>query len=202
MQELRITLVPVGRLDVAELEAAAVRLAKILNRTLELREAAPVPRASEDVARAQHRSGPMLAELVAGLPKLKASKLIGGATGAAAAPVATAVPDVVLFVTDVDLFTPNTDSVFGDLDPRRRAALLSVRRLREAFYRRKSDPAKQRSRLVKTLLHAAGRIRGASDCRDPRCAMAATLALADIDMKEEKYCAACWKRISSGSMRI
>lgn len=202
MQDLRITVVPVGRIDPAEVEGAATRLAKVVNRTLELREPAPVPRASEDVARGQHRAGPMLAELAAGLVKLKAVKLVGGATGAAPSPLAVAVPDAVLFVTDVDLYTPNTDSVFGDLAPRSRAALISVRRLREAFYRRKADPAKQRARVVKTLLHAVGRIRGAADCRDPRCAMAPTVALADIDTKDEKYCAACWKRISTGTLRI
>ena len=61
------------------------------------------------------------------------------------------------------------------------AAVLSVRRLREAFYKRKADPARQRARLVKMILYAIGRIRGLPDCRDPQCAMATMTALADVD---------------------
>lgn len=199
MSELRITVVPVGRLDVAELEAAVGKIVKILNRPIELREAAPVPRSTEDAARGQHRAGPFLAELRASLPRLGVSKLVGGAAPASGkSPVAVLDPDAIVFVTDCDLFTPTTESVFGEMNARARTAVFSVRRMREAFYRRKADPAKQRARVVKVLLQAIGRIRGIPDCRDARCVMAATGALADIDMKEERFCAPCKRRLTQG----
>jgi len=131
---------------------------------------------------------------------LKVAKLVGAT--AAGSPVPTPKPDATVFVTDLDLFTPTTEGVFGELDRAHGAALLSVRRLREAFYRRKADPAKQRSRLVKQILRAIGLLRGRGDCRDPGCAMSTAQVVADIDRKKERYCAPCWKHISTGSFRI
>lgn len=200
MAELRVAVVPVGRMDPAEVEAAAREVSKVLHRAVELREPVPLPRGTEDAARGQHRAGPLLAELRAALPRLAARKLVGGA--AAPSPVATPSPDASLFVTDVDLFTPATESVLHELDPARRAALLSVRRLREAFYRRKADPPRQRARLVKQMLYAIGRLQGLPECADSGCALAATLALVDLDRKAERYCAACWRRLSAGVLRI
>jgi archaemetzincin len=143
-----------------------------------------VPRAGDDPARGQHLAAPFLAALKAALPK--------------GAPP----PDAAIFVTDVDLYRPQTDGAFGEIDARGKVAVLSVRRLREAFYKRKADPAKQRSRLVKMILFALGRIRGLTDCRDPQCVMAAMSALADVDGRSERYCAACWKYFSTGAFRI
>lgn len=194
---------PVGRVDVAEVEAAAARVAKTFNKPVELRAPAQVPRGTEDTARGQHKAAPFLADLRGQLPRLAAARLVGGAAAPPAGPlVAAAAPDAAVFVTDVDLFTPQTDHAFGELDAAHRVAVISVRRLREAFYRRKADPARQRARLVKLVLLAIGRIRGLPDCRDPRCVMSPTAALADVDLKEEKYCAACWKRMSTGAFRI
>lgn len=199
--DLRIAFVPVGRMDAAEVEAAAARVAKVFSKTVEVREPAPVPKAGDDPARGQHLAAPFLAELRGGLVRLKVVKLAGGAP--ASAPVATvAAPDAAIFVTDVDLYKPQTDGAFGEIDPAGRAAVVSVRRLREAFYRRKADPVKQRARIVKLSLYALGRVRGLPDCGDPGCAMFTTTALADIDMKPEKYCASCWRRLSTGAFRI
>lgn len=186
-----------------ELEAAVAKVVKVLSRPIELRQPAPVPKTSEDVGRGQHRAAPFLAELRAGLPRLGVAKIVGGpppVPGKAMVP--TPNPDAIIFVTDVDLFKPDTEGVFGEMDARNRTAVFSVRRLREAFYRRKADPGKQRARVVKVLLQAIGRLRGLPDCRDPRCAMAPTGALADIDFKDERYCVACAKRLTSGVVRM
>ena len=219
MPEINVTIVPVGKIDPAEVEADAVRIAKILGRSIELRKPAAVPRTSEDVARGQHRAAGFLAELRAGLPRLAVDKVVGADAGAPAASAAASGaaaaaaarpgisvprpnPSGVLFITDVDLFTPNAEGVFGELDARNKAAVLSIRRLREAHYRRKPDPAKQRARTVKLMLHSIGRLHGLADCRDPRCVMAPTGALADIDLKNEKFCAACSRHLTTGAFRI
>jgi predicted Zn-dependent protease len=197
MSDLKVVVAPVGRVDFKEVEAAVARVSKVLGAPVELREAAPLTRAAEDSTRGQYRSGPLLAELRRGLPRLSVVK-VGETEGGAA----TAKPDVVLFITDVDLFTPQTDSVLGDLDPANKAALVSTRRLLEAFYRRKSDPARQRSRLVKQILRVVGLLRGLSECRDPGCSMSGTRAVADIDRKKERYCAPCWRHLSTGAFRV
>jgi len=203
--DLRVAIVPVGRLDPSEVEAAAVRIAKILNKTVTLRQPAPIPKAGDDPARGQHVAGPFLAELRGQLARLPVAKVVGPqappdpSQGAAPATIAA---DATLFVTDVDLFKPQTDGVFGDIDAAAHVAVISVRRLREAFYKRKADPAKARARLVKIALYALGRARGLPDCRDAGCALAVTTSLTDIDMKPEKYCASCWRRLTTGAFRL
>ena len=182
--DLRVVILPVGRVEPAEVDAVAGRLAKVFNHEIGTGGALAVPKAGDDPARGQHQAGPFLAALKAGIPR-------GGA-----------VPDVALFVTDVDLYRPQTDGVLGEIDPPGHAAVVSVRRLREAFYKRKADPVRQRARLTKMVLYAIGRIRGLPDCRDPQCAMATMTALADLDTRAEKYCAACWRRLSTGAFRI
>jgi archaemetzincin len=107
-----------------------------------------------------------------------------------------------VFVTDVDLYKPQTEGVFGDIDAASRVAVVSLRRLREPFYKRRADSARARARLVKLALYAIGRVRGLPDCRDAACALTTTTALTDIDMKPEKYCAACWRRLTTGAYRI
>ena len=187
-------------------EARNARIAKVLNKPVSLRRASPVPKAGDDPARGQHVAGPFLAELRAVYPRLAVDRVVG-AVSAAAATGASGQPagpdaDAVLFLTDVDLYKPQTDGVFGDVDGVTHMAVLSVRRLREAFYKRKADPLKQRARLVKLALYAIGRARGLPDCRDAGCALSATTSLADIDVKPEKYCGSCWRRMTTGAYRI
>jgi archaemetzincin len=194
--DLRIAIVPVGKIDPAEVEAAATRLAKILHRPVTLRPAAAAPRAGEDPARGQYLAGPFHADLRGQLARLGPGKTLGGE---GAAPAAW---DATLFITDVDLYKPQTDGAFGDVDAAAHTAVLSVRRLREAFYKRKPDPGKARARLVKLGLYAIGRARGLPECNDAGCALVTTASLADVDRKPEKYCAACWNRLTTGAFRL
>jgi archaemetzincin len=198
--EVRIAVVPVGRIDPAEIEDVLSRVVKLLNRAIELRESVPLPKTAEDVSRGQFRSNIVLAEARAALPRLKVSKLVGAAPGSA--PVATPQPTAAIFITDVDLYSPSTEAVMAQADTKQRAAIVSVRRLREAFYRRKADPAKQRARLVKEVLRAIGTLHGLPECRDPSCALSVTQVLVDIDRKAERYCGTCWKRLTTGTIAI
>lgn len=200
MSGLRVTVIPVGHIDATDVEAALSRVAKVIHKPVELREAAPVPRGTEDTSRRQHRAPALLAALRASVAPLRVQKLVGA--DAAGSPIPTPSPDATIFVTDLDLFAPDTEGVFEFTAPSQRAAVISVRRLREAFYRRKADPKKQRARLVKEILRAVGRLKGLSDCPDPSCALAPTQVVPDLDRKAERYCGTCWRRLSSGVMRI
>ena len=133
------------------------RAAKVLHRPVEVREALPVPRGAEDTERGQHRAGDVLKRLGTEVLKLKQGVLVGGDDPDQKPPFQV---DGFLFVTDVDLYTARTDGVMAALISKLDCALVSVRRQREAFYKRKANPTKQRSRLVKELLRMAGRLRG------------------------------------------
>ena len=60
MRDFHIAVVPVGRVDVDELEAAISRATKVLHQGIELREALPVPQGAEDPVRAQHRAATLM----------------------------------------------------------------------------------------------------------------------------------------------
>src|SRR5206468_11868333 len=57
-------------------------------------------------------------------------------------------------VTDTDLFTEKRDFVFVHVEPEYRRAIVSTRRLKEAFWKRKSNPALQQTRLVREIVGA------------------------------------------------
>jgi archaemetzincin len=84
----------------------------------------------------------------------------------------------------------------------RTGAVVSLRRLREAFHRRRADPTRQRARLVKEILRMAVRLRGLPECVDPACVVAPSRTLPDIDAKEERLCRACEQRLFEGRVRI
>jgi predicted Zn-dependent protease len=200
LSELKVTVAPVGRMDTAEVEEAAARVSKAIARPVEIRESLPHPKLAEDLSRGQYGAPAILKEARSALPLRPLRKTVGETSGGA--PVPAARPDTAVLVTDLDLYTPGAASVMLEVDAAHRMALISVRRLREAFYRRKPDPARQRARLVKEILRAIGKINGLPDCGDPGCALAPSQVMADIDRKGERYCPACWKRLSTGAMRI
>ena len=199
----RVTVVPVGKMDPAEIEAALVRVAKALGGPVELREAVPLPKATENVERGQHDARALMVQLRSKLATLRAMTVVGGAAPAAGgAPVTLAQPEAAVFVTDVDLFAPQTEAVLADASGPLKTALVSVRRLREAFYRRKADPQLQRARLAKEILRGIGLARGLRDCNDPSCALSPTQTLHDVDRKAERLCAACLRRLTTGVVRV
>ena len=199
MAGIHLATVPVGRVGVDEIAAALARAAKALHQPVELRESLPVPRGSEDPERGQHRAAVLMNRLAAEVLKLKPGKLVGADDPEARAPYQ---PDAYIFVTDVDLYTARTEGVLGALVTAKKCAVISVRRQREAFYRRKTNPNRQRSRLVKEMLRMSGRLAGLSECADPTCALAPSRGTPDIDTKDERFCQPCEQRLFEGKMQI
>jgi len=196
---LHVAVVPVGRIGVEEIEAAMARAAKIVHRPLELRETLPVPHGTEDPDRGQHRAATFMDRLGQEVLKLKPGKLVGADDPEAKAPYQA---DAYIFVTDVDLYTARTEGVLGALITAKKCAVVSVRRQREAFYRRKANPNRQRSRLVKEILRMSGRLAGLSECADPACVLAPSRGTPDIDTKDERYCQPCEQRLFEGKVHI
>jgi predicted Zn-dependent protease len=198
--EYHVAVVPVGKVRGDEVESVLSRASKVLRRPLELRGALPVPQGVEEPGRAQFRAALLLARLRSSFPQLGPGRLIGAESAEPAS--AAHVPDAIVFVTDVDLYTANSDAAFTALLPAKGLGVVSVRRLREAFYRRPADAGKQRSRLTKEVLRAAGRLQGMPQCASPQCVLAPSNMLADLDLKEEKLCRSCSQRMFQGTMRI
>lgn len=199
MAEFHLAVIPVGKVKGEDLENSIARVAKVLRQPVELRDSISVPKGAEDPERGQHRAVELLNRMRASVIQLAPGKMIGGSDPDVKAPNKL---DLLIFVTDVDLYTARTDGVFGALVSSKKIAVTSIRRLREAFYRRPSDVSKQRSRLVKELLRMAGRLLGAQACLDPACVLAASKSMADVDCKTETYCKACSERLLEGVIRL
>jgi len=200
VSEFHVSVIPVGKVQSAELEAALSRVAKSVRAPLELRASLPLPQGVEESERGQFRASQMMQRLRTMVPQLGPGKLVGNeGSGDVKPPLRS---DAFIFVTDADLYTANSDAVFSALMSSRGLAVTSVRRLREAFYRRKADPVKQRTRLVKELMRMVGRLRGAPACPTPQCALAASKMFADLDLKEERFCRPCADRLFEGTIHI
>ncbi len=89
--------------------------------------------------------------------------------------------NLLLGVTDVDLFVPDSPFVFGEADRESKVAVVSAHRLREGG---ESELLKRRLQLERHLI-------GLSFCEEPKCIMYLSATLADIDRKNLNLCNVC-----------
>ena len=201
MLERFVAVVPVGKLVGEEIEPAVRAVARTLRAPVELKPSPlALPAGIADRERGQFRASALLTSLRSSFAQLGPGRIL--AVEGPDTPAVQRTPDVIVFVTDADLYTSSSESAFTALLPARGMGVVSVRRLREAFYRRAADPGKQRSRLTKELLRATARLSSMPECKTPRCVLAASSLLADIDLKEERPCRACLQRWFKGTMSI
>lgn len=99
--------------------------------------------------------------------------------------------ELVLGITNVDLFVPGLNFVFGLADPASRAAVISLARLYPEFYGQSRDPQLFKARALKEAVHEIGHIIGLAHCPDPACIMFFSNSLADTDHKGPGFCTQC-----------
>lgn len=93
---------------------------------------------------------------------------------------------LVMGITDVDLFVPDSPFVFGEADRESRAAVVSLARLRQG-----AEGEQLRRRLQVEVVHQAGHLLGLSYCEDPRCVMFFSQTPTDCDRKQLTLCNVC-----------
>jgi archaemetzincin len=101
----------------------------------------------------------------------------------------------VLGITEVDLYVPDLNFVFGLADVNGTAAIISICRLREEFYGLACDEDLFMRRMVKEALHELGHSFGLGHCQNPCCVMFFSNSLSDTDRKKESFCAVCQERL-------
>lgn len=101
-------------------------------------------------------------------------------------PLIEAGQHMVLGVTDVDLFIPDSPFVFGEADRESKAAVVSVFRLRQG-----AEQELLRRRLVIEAMHQVGHLVGLSFCEDSRCVMFYAQSPQEVDKKSAALCNVC-----------
>lgn len=103
--------------------------------------------------------------------------------------------DIVLCITDLDLYVPELNFVFGVASSVQGCALVSTNRLRNSFYGLPDDYEIFLRRLLTEAVHETGHVAGLPHCPNPACVMYFSNSLADTDRKGFEFCPSCRKEV-------
>jgi archaemetzincin len=98
--------------------------------------------------------------------------------------------EIILAITDEDLFIPNHNFVFGQANSVGRTAIVSLLRLKPEYYGLPEDEELTRSRLLASALHELGHLLGLKNCVND-CVMRAIMNVNELDHRAEGFCPNC-----------
>jgi archaemetzincin len=99
----------------------------------------------------------------------------------------------ILGIVDHDLYVPELNFVFGEAS--RKAAVISLTRLRQTFYRLPEDQNLFHQRVLTEAVHELGHTYGLGHCSNPRCVMFFSNSLKDTDRKGSEFCQKCKSKL-------
>jgi archaemetzincin len=162
-----LSLVALGEVDARTIALVGEALWRVFGVEARTLPALPDPAEARDGARGQYHSARILGTLL------------------------SAAPGRILGITDRDLFIPMLSFVFGHAQFKGRAAVVSLSRLRQGFYRLPERPELTESRVVKEAVHEIGHTYGLTHCPNPSCPMSLSNTIFQVDAKTEELCHSC-----------
>jgi len=99
--------------------------------------------------------------------------------------------DMLVGITELDLFIPVLSYIFGQAYLGGSAALVSGHRLHNSRYGLAEDPDLYADRLLKCMIHELGHAFGLKHCLKPGCVMVSTTYVEEMDQKSDKFCHNC-----------
>lgn len=104
--------------------------------------------------------------------------------------------DILILLTDRDLYVPNMNFVFGVADIRRKRIVLSLYRLkRDVYLVNMVDIGKYKERVFKEIMHEIGHILGLKHCDDKSCVMSFSKTITEVDEKLPMFCRSCLSKL-------
>lgn len=100
-----------------------------------------------------------------------------------------------LGVCDIDLYVPGLNFVFGEADPRRKSAVISLYRLRQERYGLPREERLFAQRAAKEAIHELGHTYGLAHCGDESCVMHFSNSLPETDRKRALFCESCDRKL-------
>ena len=131
----------------------------------------PIPQEVYNSRRKQFHSSRILAKIHQHAKKTLATRILG--------------------ITNVDLYVPRLNFVFGEAECPGKAALVSLCRLNPEFYGDPSNITLFAKRSVKEAVHEVGHTLGLAHCRAPTCVMFFSNSILDTDRKNPSLCEQC-----------
>jgi archaemetzincin len=135
-----------------------------------------VPSETLDKVRGQYRSDIILSQIHAYAEKTKRFERVLG-------------------ITDIDIFVPELNFVFGQAECPGMAALVSLFRLKPEFYGKKPNIELLVERVTKEAVHELGHTIGLVHCSNPFCVMYFSNSIFETDRKQSLFCNKCQMKI-------
>jgi archaemetzincin len=164
--------------DTSVLEKIKDELCEIYPKTecFVLKDTMSVPAGAYEEKRRQFHSTHILAKMNESFRQIQADRLLG--------------------VTEVDLYVPRLNFVFGEAMYPGKAAIISLFRLRPEFYGHRASAQIFLDRCVKEAVHEIGHTLGLRHCKNPYCVMFFSNSILDTDRKEKTFCQKCHSRVA------
>jgi archaemetzincin len=176
IHKMSILLVPVGEIDKKVIERLQVDLGKIFDKQVEVGQGMPHPDYAYNKKRNQYLSTAILKTLMEQKEYMAYGKVLG--------------------VVDQDLYVPELNFVFGEAG--QKAAVISLTRLRQEFYRLPQDQNFFHKRALTEAVHELGHTYGLGHCRNSHCVMFFSNSLMDTDRKGPQFCPECKIKLPRG----
>jgi archaemetzincin len=168
-QEMGIVLMAVGEMDRYVMDWLKDDLSGIFDKQVLIGKGMSEPDFSYDKKRNQYSSTSILNTILEQKEFARYEKVLG--------------------IVDHDLYVPRLNFVFGEAGTK--AAIISLTRLRQSFYKLPEDQELFRKRVLTEAVHELGHTFGLGHCENPRCVMFFSNSLMDTDGKGFEFCLRC-----------
>ncbi|MEW6214135.1 MAG: archaemetzincin family Zn-dependent metalloprotease [Nitrospirota bacterium] len=170
----KILVIPIGTVDSVILRDIAYALEKTFHCKVDFGKEIPIPQDSYNSKRRQYHSTIILNKLKGTKPK-NFDRMLG--------------------ITDVDLYVPELNFVFGEADILAGVTVISLTRLRQEFYGLPADSRLFHMRAIKEAIHEIGHTYGLGHCPNSKCIMYFSNSLRDTDRKGPGFCNICRNKL-------
>ena len=174
---MRIAILRIGSVDIKVLESIRKSLCSVFpGASCEILEhIMPIPEKAYDTSRHQYHSSSFLAKIRDYIEKSEADRILG--------------------VTEVDLYVPRLNFVFGEAECPGITAVISLSRLKPEFYGEPTNWNLFAQRSAKEAVHEIGHTLGLEHCRNSACSMYFSNNIQMTDAKKLKFCDKCWPKV-------